>query len=782
MANGNDLSGKVGLDITDFKANIAELNRQARVIESGFRATAAGMDDWRTSSEGLQSRIDSLSKIIDIQKQKIENLKTEYNQIVESKGKDSKAAQDLEVRINKETEGLNKNEKELKDTTNSLNDFGKEEDQETSKTENLHGALSKIGTGLKNVGGTIGKAAVTSIAAVGTAAVAAGAGIGAMVMSASKNADELQRLSDVTGMSAETLQTFQYEGSALGVSLDTITGAQTKLIKSMSSAYSGSKAQAAAFETLHVSVKDLHGGLRDSQETMGDVFDALQKVENPTQRDALAMQIFGKSARDLNPMILAGSAGLNKLSDEAEKNGAIISDKNVAALDAFGDSVDALKLSAKGMAGTLAVGILPVLNQLVTLVGNLSGALNTAIKTGDFSQLGIVLSDGITSAINQVATLTGKLVPVAMKILSGLINAIVTAIPQVLPALTVGVLQLLNSAVAILQQNGPLLISAAIQAITTLAGGLIQALPQIITAAIQIIIALANGLVQALPQLIPAVIQAVLTIVQGLLDNLTLLIDVAIKLILALVQGILNALPKLLEQAPKIIETIVTGIIGAIPKLVDASIKIIMAIVNFLLNHLDLVISAAIQIVLAIAIGLIKAIPQLVAAVPKLVAAIIGVFIHTNWLDVGWQIVKGIADGLIGGIGYLGDAAKRLANSALNSIKQKLGIHSPSAVFRDEVGQNISLGVAQGIAGTASKVDAAMAGLANNLTTKVNTELNVNAKGNIQQQALNDGNKSSQVILQIENFYNNSKEDIRELAQELQFYVNGTVVAKGGNY
>jgi hypothetical protein len=53
----NDLSGKVGLDTTDFKTAIAGMNREIRVIESGFKATAAALGDWGKSASGLEMRI-----------------------------------------------------------------------------------------------------------------------------------------------------------------------------------------------------------------------------------------------------------------------------------------------------------------------------------------------------------------------------------------------------------------------------------------------------------------------------------------------------------------------------------------------------------------------------------------------------------------------------------------------------------------------------------------------------------------------------------------------------
>jgi len=106
----NELSGKVGLDVTDFKTAVASMNREIRVIESGFRASAAALGDWGKSASGLEMRIKALTSQIDVQKSKVAALEAEYKRVAAEKGATSKAAQDLEIRLNKETETLNKME------------------------------------------------------------------------------------------------------------------------------------------------------------------------------------------------------------------------------------------------------------------------------------------------------------------------------------------------------------------------------------------------------------------------------------------------------------------------------------------------------------------------------------------------------------------------------------------------------------------------------------------------------------------------------------------------
>lgn len=287
---------------------------------------------------------------------------------------------------------------------------------------------------LKNIGKTV--------AVAGAAATAAFVGMGVSVLN---NADELQRQADVTGLSAERLQELQYAGNNLGVELDTLTGSQAKLTKSMSSASEGNQKwqesvdkttkeitelvksgasaddifkrlsksgtlsdawkpdeikkfsqelkkgkvsaddlwaalaegtelvdkNSHAFGLLGVNITDGNGKLRDNKVVMMEVIDALGKVENETERDALSMQIFGKSAMELNPMIKAGGAELNKLSEEAKKNGAVMSNEAVAGLDSFGDTMDNIKSSIMGAFGEKLVGLLPTIQILIDKLMNL---------------------------------------------------------------------------------------------------------------------------------------------------------------------------------------------------------------------------------------------------------------------------------------------------------------------------------------------------------------------------------------------------------------------------
>lgn len=213
---------------------------------------------------------------------------------------------------------------------------------------------------------------------------------------------------------------------------------------------------------------------------------------------------------------------------------------------------------------------------------------------------------------------------------------------------------------------------------TTLLNNLMLAitanLPTIVSGGISIVSSLISGIAAQLPMLIPTALEMILTLVSSLLGNVGQLVDAGLNLLSGLVDGILNAIPKLIDAAPTIIENLVNAIVSNLPKIVQTGIQLIGKLAS----------------------GLIQAIPDLIASIPEIISSIIDAFTSVNWGEVGMNIIKGIASGISGAVGSLIDAAASAAESALNWVKDKLGIHSPSKVFRDQVGKMMALGMGIG--------------------------------------------------------------------------------------
>lgn len=238
----------------------------------------------------------------------------------------------------------------------------------------------------------------------------AAAGLGGALIgnaySAAQMADEINTLSKQTGLGTDEIQKFKYASEIIDVPLETLTGSMAKLTRNMESAKNGSKNTQAAFDALGVSIVDQNGQLRDNQTVFLEAIDALGRMENETQRDALAMQIFGKSAQDLNPLILGGADALEELSQEAEDAGLILSQDALDSANEFNDAIDELK--AKGSAGFMKMGaalaeaLLPHLERLMDIVG---GIVNWFANLDGGAQTLILTILGLVAAISPIAKL-----------------------------------------------------------------------------------------------------------------------------------------------------------------------------------------------------------------------------------------------------------------------------------------------------------------------------------------------------------------------------------------
>lgn len=199
-------------------------------------------------------------------------------------------------------------------------------------------------------------------------------------------------------------------------------------------------------------------------------------------------------------------------------------------------------------------------------------------------------------------------------------------------------------------------------------------LPALITAGVSIISTLASSLAAQLPQLIPCAVQMILTLVTSLISNLPQLITSGLNLMKGLASGIANSIPLVAAKAPVIIGKLASTIITNLPK----------------------ILTAGVQIISKLAVGLVQGIPALIGKIPSMVSQIKNAFTSVNWGSVGMNIIKGIASGLTGAAGAIVEAAKSAANKALDAAKSALGIHSPSRVFRDQVGKMMALGMGIG--------------------------------------------------------------------------------------
>ena len=208
----------------------------------------------------------------------------------------------------------------------------------------------------------------------GTTAVATG--LSALTLKSALAADDLNTLAKQSGFSTADIQKWQYASDLIDVSIDDIVKSAAKMKKNM---ISTSKTTIAAWDQLGIKVKDGNGHLRNSTTVFYETLTALSKVQNETERDTLAMTLFGKSADSLAGIVDDGGVALQELAGKAEKAGVILSQDTLDSANALNDKVDTLKATVKGFAGKVGSELAGRASKALDIVGShFSKAFNTS--------------------------------------------------------------------------------------------------------------------------------------------------------------------------------------------------------------------------------------------------------------------------------------------------------------------------------------------------------------------------------------------------------------------
>lgn len=307
---------------------------------------------------------------------------------------------------------------------------------------------------------------------------------------------------------------------------------------------------------------------------------------------------------------------------------------------------------------------------------------------------------GIGTLVQQLAPIIAEAIPgILSGVLPGLMNAASTLFMTLAASLPSLLQTLIPAVTSFITANLPQLVTVAFQIMTTLVNGLIQALPQLAAAIPQIITAITTSLATAGPQLLQSGVQLLQQLATGIQNGLPQLAAVLPQIISNCIDFITTNLPQILQQGVQIINSLGNGILNAIPELVANLPQVITAIVNFIGSSLPQILQAGVQILQNLITGITDTIPELASNLPQITNAIVhGIgSLMGSIINIGGDIVRGIWQGISGAAGWLWSQITGWMSGIVNGIKGFFGIHSPSKLFRDEIGKNIGLGVAEGI-------------------------------------------------------------------------------------
>ena len=706
---GKSFGGSVKLTgESEYQKALRGIADNLKVLNSEMKVVTSQYDKNDSSSQKLKATSEVLNKKIAEQESKINILKNALADAERETGKNSDTTKKWQIQLNNAEAELNDMNKELKDQQGNLEESGEKAlklgdiIKANLISEGIISGVKALGSAIKAVGSAfldVGKQAIQSYAQyeqlVGGVETLFGE-------SSSKVIEYAENAYKTSGMSAN-----EY--------METVTSFSASLISSLD----GDTAKAS--EVANRAIIDMS----DNANKMGTDISMIQNAyqgfakQNYTMLDNLKLG-YGGNKTEMERLISDAS----KLTDVQKELGITVEEGDMS----FANIANAISVVQKNM-GLMGTTADEASNTIAGSTGSMRSAWQNLIAgiaddNADFEKLvqnlveSIVGKDGEGGFINNmlpriqtaldgivemVVSLSDKLLPQITEIGVDLIIKLVESIVENLPALLESAEKIINTLVDGIVSALPKLIPATVQILETLITAILDNLPMLVQAGIDMLNALIQGIAEMLPTLIPAIIDCILLIVETILDNIDMIVETGNNLILSLVEGIVNAIPRLVEKVPLIIEKFIDGIVRNLPSILETGNKVILSLVESIITNLPKILESAPKIIVTIIKGLLSCIPELIKAGGDLLA---GLFKGLLDPEAIWEAVKGLFNGIVGG------------------IQELFGIHSPSTVFRDEVGKNLALGLGEGFSDTMDDVTADMQGA---IPTDFDTNLNMNS-------------------------------------------------------
>lgn len=401
------------------------------------------------------------------------------------------------------------------------------DDQASKKISSL---TSKLGSGLAT-------AAKVGAAAVGAVTAATGAlytGITAAAGSVASYGDNIDKMSQKMGMSAEAYQEWDAVMQHSGTSIESLQAGMKTLANAVESGND-------AFDRLGISQEEI--AKMSNEELFSATITALQNVENETERTYLAGQLLGRGATELGALLNTSAEDTQAMKDRVHELGGVMSNEAVKAAARYQDSLQDMKASFSGLKNNLISDFLPGMSTVMDGIASLVIGEDSAQST-------------ISSGISQILESMNSSLPRFFDAGKQIVEAIFQAITQ----------------------NLHQMVSGGIEMLMSLADGIIKNLPLLVESASEIIVTIAHSISESLPDMMPTIVDVVVKIVETLIDNVDMLVDASIAIIVALAEGLIKALPELVKAIPKIVTAIVNGFKSLMSQITGVGKSIVTAI------------------------------------------------------------------------------------------------------------------------------------------------------------------------------------------------------------
>ena len=401
-------SGRIRGITIEIDGDTKNLNKSLKDVDSQLSSTKTALKDVEKLLKLDPTNVELLD-----QKQKLLNtaIETTKDRLDQLKG-----ALDQDLTTD-EADAL---KREIIETEQSLADYESQAEDASGATKDLGGDMkeAKGATEDAKEGWTESKAVLAELAKEGLDKAAEACkklakALAGAVGDSAEYADEILTMSTKYGMSTDSLQEFSYMAELVDTDLGTITGSMTKLTKAMGS-------DSDVFAQLGVSIRNADGSMRSADAVFLDVIDALGQMESGVERDNVAMELFGKSAQELNPLIETGSAGIAAYAQEAHDMGAVLDEEALTSLDEMDDSFQRVEQAGTALKNTIGTALAPVITQIAESIAKLSAWFQSLDPN---MQQTIITIVGLVAAIVPAIAVVAKIVT-TVQALSGVFSAL----------------------------------------------------------------------------------------------------------------------------------------------------------------------------------------------------------------------------------------------------------------------------------------------------------------------------------------------------------------------
>ena len=737
MAN-EEVTTSLNIDITQFKSALTEANRYIRMANSEFDKATAGTEKWSGSADGLRAKITQLNKTLDAQEAAAAALRLEYDRVAAEQGENSKGAQELAIKLNKQEAACKKTAAQIKKYEGDLEDVesgSRETQKETGEMSAAFDKAAKAAGGLaKGLAKIAGKTIVNSIKGI---AAASGALVTAFLATGEASKEHITEMSKLeaayksAGHTTETAaKAYEELYSVIGETDQAVEAAQQIAL------LADSEEEAARWAEQGAAVVGKFGDALQP-ETFFQAANETLKLNEATGAYVQMLEGTGQSVDAFNK-------GLAKCKTEAEKQ-AYMLEYTQKALGSAGEEyrkanaavIENNKANAKLQESLAGVGeaALPVMTALKLIGASILGDLLPHIEKlgGSFTKaltgsksaaqdMGNAVGAILQNLGQKIVDALPTIVTVGTSIITSLVNGLVKAVP----ALAEGVTQIVQYFI----KAAPQLLSAGASMISSLVDAIRTNLPQLLKAGGDMLYKLLDGVVSNLPAMAQGAMDAIGDFVNGIQTYLPVILKKGSELLGKLGDGIRKGLPDLVDQAldilmnfattlydnaPTLIDTgfdllsdLVEGIMDALPKLIKKGPEIISKFANIINKNFPKILKKGVELIGQIIKGILKAIPTLIKNAPKILEAIVDVWEAFNWVNLGKNAIKLLKDGVLKMVSSVKSAGKSVMDSITNVIKEL-----PGKLL--SFGKNSVTKMASGIKSMASSAVAAGSGVFNGI-------------------------------------------------------------------